>query len=95
MICFKEQLGEMLPDSFPLALETPVTVDVPDIAAVTPNVTLAPDDIMGDKTDFKFFMTYIFVTEYGPLFLILNVLLFLILLLTKQMLQSTSVKNGR
>ena len=91
----EEQLGEMMPDSFPLALETPVTVDVPDIAAVTPNVTLAPDDIMGDKTDLTNLITNIFVTEYGPLFLILNVLLFLILLLTKQMLQSTSVKNGR
>ena len=63
-VIMEEQLGEMMPDSFPLALETPVTVDVPDIAAVTPNVTLAPDDIMGDKTDLKMFITYVFVTEY-------------------------------
>ena len=48
-VIMEEQIGEMMPDNFPLALETPVTVDVPDIAAVTPNVTLAPDDIMGDK----------------------------------------------
>ena len=91
----EEQLGEMMSDSFPLALETPVTVDVSGIAAVTPNVTLAPGDIMGDQTDLTNVITYIFVTEYGPLFLILNVVLFLILLLTKQMLQSTYVKNGR
>ena len=50
-VIMEEQLGEMMPDSFPLALETPVTVDVPDIAAVTPNVTLAPNDFMGDKAD--------------------------------------------
>ena len=36
----KEQLGEMRPDSFPLALETNVTVDVPDITAVIPMLLL-------------------------------------------------------
>ena len=56
----EEQLGEMMLDSLTLALETPVTVDVPDIAAGTPNVTLAPDDIMGDK-QIKFFLSHTFL----------------------------------